>query len=340
MTAGDQVRSVDHTATVTAVTFDTDGTHVAVGDTDGVVTVSPVRGGDPTAIMPNGIVVTGLRFVPGGPLLVLTQAGSFAYDPGTGAPGPHAAVDAIVATLDAAGTALLAVGFQRSLALVDPIAGATTHTLSVDLDPDAVAWSPDGTAFAVGTEHWDEDDSAARGSVRIFDATTAAERARYVHDHTVHGLAFTPDGAGLVITSADGTVCLLDVVTGTPSWTNPFSDMTMAFALGPSGQWGAFGLADGTARVVRMSIGVEHHSVPLRSVPSGLIVSPDGHWLAAASNDGNLDVVELATGTSLFTFGFTGDIASGQDVPGLAFTPDSRLLGVAAGTSVLVLDTQ
>ena len=69
----------------------------------------------------------------------------------------------------------------------------------------AVAFSPDGTRVATGSED---------GSARVFDAATGAEISRFRHGKAVYTVAFSPDGTRVATGSEDGSARVFDAATG------------------------------------------------------------------------------------------------------------------------------
>lgn len=89
-------------------------------------------------------------------------------------------------------------------ALVDLVAGRVVRrgTFPMSL-PSIVAFAPDGTRVAVGSE---------KGDVLIVDPATGENLAtpRIVHQGWVNGIAFSPDSSLLVSSGFDGGVALFD----------------------------------------------------------------------------------------------------------------------------------
>ena len=78
--------------------------------------------------------------------------------------------------------------------MFDAATGAELSRLDHGYAVRAVAFSPDGTRVATGSDD---------GSARVFDAATGAELCRLDHDGGVHAVAFSPDGTRVATGSGD-----------------------------------------------------------------------------------------------------------------------------------------
>ncbi len=94
--------------------------------------------------------------------------------------------------------------FEREVKLWDVATKENTITLELDWGDGVatVAFSPDGTTLAFGTEH----------SIKLWDMTTNGDiHTLEGHEDTVFSAVFSPDGNTLASASRDGTVKLWDV---------------------------------------------------------------------------------------------------------------------------------
>jgi WD40 repeat protein len=89
-------------------------------------------------------------------------------------------------------------------ALVDLVAGRVIRRGSLPMGvPSIVAFAPDGTRVAVGSE---------KGNVLIVDPATGKDGAapQLVHQGNTNGIAFSPDSSLLISSGGDGSVALFD----------------------------------------------------------------------------------------------------------------------------------
>jgi WD40 repeat protein len=107
------------------------------------------------------------------------------------------------------------------------------------------------------------------------------------HTDIVTGVAFSPDGKQLVTASADGSVRLWDVATGTELHRFPgVPGGTFGAAFSPDGKYVASGGIDGTARLWNVQTGQEvRRSVGHTGLVRTVAFSPDGKYLLTASED-------------------------------------------------------
>ncbi len=106
----------------------------------------------------------------------------------------------------------------------------------------AVAFSPDGTTLAAGTEN---------RVIRLWDAATGQERAPLRgHTDIIHGLAYSPDGRLLASASMDKTVKLWDTTSGKELVTlEGHTNAVKCVAFSPDGKLVASGSWDSTAKI-------------------------------------------------------------------------------------------
>jgi eukaryotic-like serine/threonine-protein kinase len=179
-------------------------------------------------------------------------------------------------------------------------------------------FSPDGMRVAVVRD----------SEVRIHAAADGARLATCTgHLQNVLGVAFRPDGTGLLTAGHDGTIRLWDTATGAAlqAW-HGHTDSVTTLAWGPDGQWFISGGRDPTVRRWAVGGGQE----PLRvTIPGGLrrwlALAPDGRRLATIT-DRELRLWDADTGRSLAALG-----VDGPDFLSAVFTPDGRHLITSAG---------
>jgi WD40 repeat protein len=184
--------------------------------------------------------------------------------------------------------------------------------------PLALAFSPNGTLFAVGD---------VTGAVTIFDLNGNLLRTLHGHTDFVRDVTFSPAGGILASASDDGTVLLWDVASGEQIEAfegHPGYVRTVAFA--PDGQLVVTGCDDGVVRLWDAGNGtllreLRGHGDYVRDVA----ISPDGAVIASASDDSTVRLWDALTGEELTVLRGHNDW-----VRGVAFSPDGSILASAA----------
>ena len=280
---------------VTAVTWSTTGSLLAVGVVDGsVVLLDPGQPGSSRVVAVRQ-AVTALAFSPDGRLLAAgTDRGSVVLlDPAAGTVSGRleaggGRVDGLAFSPDGR---LLAAGTEDgSVALLDP--GARTRLAKLDAGGrvTGLAFSPAGTTLAVGTD---------TGTVMLVDPMRRARRSSWVTglDHQVTALAFPRDDQLAVAESTHGgdpVVGLWDparqaILQSLPQRANPDA---IAFS------------RDGSMLAVVANKAIELWDMPTRTSLGvlrgeegdglgGLAVDPDGRLLAAGGLDGSVAVWDV-----------------------------------------------
>ncbi len=189
-----------------------------------------------------------------------------------------------------------------------------------------VAWSPDGSQFATGSED---------GTVRVWDAATGAELATLAGPGgEIYGVAWSPDGSLIAAGAADTIVWVWDAATGeVVARLEGHADVVRSVAWSPDGSRLASGSADGVVRTwIAETWAAENtlsgHTAAINSVAW----SPDGAELASGADDMTVRVWDAATGAALATFeGHTDRVWS------VAWSPDGARLASGSQDGVVII---
>ena len=198
-----------------------------------------------------------------------------------------------------------------------------------------MAYSPDGTALAVGGD----------GSVQLWNVASRTLRATHVLPAAMVVNATSFSRADVIaVALSDGTVALLDGQTLKPVGA-PFSVVTSqgqqaeSVSFSPDGQLLASGADDGTVRLFDVSdparprqvADVHASGTPVYTVT----FAPDGATLAAASLDDVVRLYQLSGNGLSLTGRPLGGMAS--YAIGLAFSPNSKTLAVGSADKTVHL---
>jgi WD40 repeat protein/serine/threonine protein kinase len=215
-----------------------------------------------------------------------------------------------------------------------------------------VAFSPDGKLAASTSGRLSPVSPKVDNSVRVWDPTTGEELYRRGeedggHTDTVMDPAFSPDGRILATSSADSTIILWDVETGTViRRLTGHEDWVNRVAFTPDGQ--KLLSVSGNFLITALPIpglGTRDASVRLWDVASGeeirrfgaqgeghmgpvisLAVSPDGRYAVSGDTYGLIILWDITTGEEVRRMETPGDW-----VCSLAFTPDGSAILSALG---------
>jgi WD40 repeat protein len=159
----------------------------------------------------------------------------------------------------------------------------------------AVAYSPDGTRVATGSED---------RSARVFDAATGTEISRLDHGSWVRAVAFSPDSTRVATGSGDRSARVFDAATGTEICRLDHDDYVTAVAFSRDGTRLATGSGNqlpsgGSVRVFDAATGTEVSRLDHDSDVTAAALRPDGTQVATSSNDGSARVIDAATGAQI-----------------------------------------
>lgn len=215
----------------------------------------------------------------------------------------------------------------------------------------SVEYSPDGQLAASGSGRIDPFGPNIDNALSIWNPLTGEElfhltEAEGGHSDALTGIDFSPDGRLLASGSADKTIILWDVETGTVvRRLEGHQDWVVRVAFTPDGQQllstsGNFLLtalplpsltSDASVRLWDVTTGKEirrfggedgGHQVPVMS----LDISPDGQYAVTGDSDGIIILWDMATGTEIRRMESPGDWVSN-----LAFTLDGAGIFSALG---------
>jgi WD40 repeat protein len=188
----------------------------------------------------------------------------------------------------------------------------------------AVAFSPDGRALAVG---------GSDQVIHVRDLDGGAPRALRGLAGPVNALAYSPDGAWLASASDDHSVALWDARAAAPEprVLGRHDDVATVVAFSPDGRTLASAGGDGKVRLWDVATGAVRVLAGHTLAVWGLAFSPDGATVASGSHDKTVRLWPVAGGEARV---FHGPDAMGQ----LAFAPDGRWLAVVGESTVFRFD--
>ncbi|OBQ32840.1 MAG: hypothetical protein AN485_20395, partial [Anabaena sp. MDT14b] len=148
------------------------------------------------------------------------------------------------------------------------------------------------------------------------------------HSSSVYAIAVTPDGKTVISGSADDTIKIWDLGTGTEKFTlEGHSNSVNAIAVTPDGKTVISGSRDNTIKIWDLGTGQEKFTLEGHSDwVNAIAVTPDGKTVISGSYDKTIKIWDVETGTEKFTL--EGHSSS---VKAIALTSDGKT--VISGSS-------
>lgn len=190
----------------------------------------------------------------------------------------------------------------------------------------AVAFSPDGRAFATGTTD---------GALQLFDTATGRPLTRFLHPDQVRAVAFSPDGRRLLTGCTDRSARLWEIASGTLLLPPiPHSGLVFAVGFGADGKTLISGSWPNTVQVWDSNTG-QRIGEPIRADNKllCLAISDDGESVATGSEDGRARIWSLQTRKPAGK-----PLQAGGPIFSVAVSPGNQILAAGTEHEVVVWD--
>lgn len=337
-----QLRSVIHTASgsqVYSVAFSPDGHMLAIGEDGGVKLADPDTGQllEPEILDMNPAPPLSLP-----PLLAPSPGSSSAS--ASQQPTKDEVPNVVESVAFSPSGKVLAAGGDGGVELFDPVTGQTLGSPissgSATGLVSSMAFSPSGGELAAGYDS---------GTVELIDTRTEKLRRTPItvgapapgarHSQGWVSIAFNPSGKSVAVGGNDGTLRLLDPLTGEPlggpSTADVDASQVNSLAYSPDGETVALGDANGKVEFIDAVTG-RRRGPAITAFSSdedagseifSVAFSPDGKILAVAGSDGYLKFLDPASGREARSPFFVPD--QFIELGSVIFSPDGKLLAVS-----------
>ena len=273
-----------HTGPVLSVAFSPDSTTLASGSTDGTVKLWDMETKTNTATFEGDLFVYSVAFSPNGKTLAAGLHGGTInlWDLETGTNTAtfeeNLFLHSVAFSPDGR---TLAAGLEGGTVKLWDLKTNTSTSFSWPVgNVGSVAFSPDGSTLAAGLGNGD--DGSHHAAVKLVELGTKSIVTLSGHTQYIYSVAFSPGGAALASGSADGTVRLWDLETGT-STDFDLDSQVRSVAISPVGGILAAGLEETTIWIYDMETKRELATlVGNVSQPRSLAFSLDGTILASS----------------------------------------------------------
>jgi WD40 repeat protein len=325
-----------HGNQLASLAFAPGGKVLASADHNGLVILWDVTGGREVRRLEEGGGGAQVRFAPDGRLLAVGGQGRLnLYDSASGRPVrrlPRDADGAGALAFAPNGRLLAACGLRSGPAVWDIETGKEVLRVEAgEGDRCALAFTADSKrlVFAV------RDDPTWAGRLQLCEVATGKGVWHVEDSFAFTGLACPPDGRSLVCSSGDGSVGVLNALTGREQLPFPAHRRALtALAFSPDGRQILAASAERTFRLWDASTGREVRR--FTSAPKPVVLAAfaaDGKTVISASaRDRIVRLWDAKDGRELRHFSSAGEVAA------VAVAPDGKTLAVAADRIIHLLD--
>ena len=229
-------------------------------------------------------------------------------------------VDGVTAVAWSPDGTRIATGSDDGVWVLDAVTGEDLFSLERGREVGSVAWSPDGTRIATGSDE----------GVQVWDAVTGKELLSLERGREVWSVAWSPDGSRIVTGSTFDGVRVWDAVTGENVLSLKHSYRVGSVAWSPDGSRIAICSIFGDVRVWDAVTGEKLLSLSGYRVGS-VAWSPDSSRIATGSDEGGVQVWDAVTGENVLSL-------SGYRVGSVAWSPDGSRIATGSDEGVQVWD--
>jgi uncharacterized repeat protein (TIGR01451 family) len=227
---------------------------------------------------------------------------------------------------------------SNTVSVIDAATATVTTSVTVGTSPGGVAVTPDGTKVYVANAG----NFGGPFTVSVIDAATntlatTIPIANTPNPGALEGIAITPDGKKVYVTSSFNGVYVIDTATNTvkvPTIPLPFANTGIAVT--PDGTKVYVTAEFNGVSIINTATDTVTFTLPVGSsfiAPLNDAVTPDGKKVYVTNSDGTVSVIDTATNNVV------NNVIVGLNVPnGIAITPDGVQVYIENGANVLAFN--
>jgi WD40 repeat protein len=217
---------------------------------------------------------------------------------------------------------IVSIGAMTGARVVRTHDGSTVGSLVLPTRQESVAFDPVGNSLILAGED---------GQIRCLNASTWEEKWSQAASQSTWAIKFSPDGRYVGLGGQDKRCRVLDALTGSILLDREADQQSFAFS--PDSKALVSGAMNGGIKLFEAG-SWRLINERMQDGPVGVVAfSPEGNYFATGSTDGAVRV--FSTQLKLKSSFFTGER---QIVMDLAFSPDSKIIGLVAGNSARLFE--
>lgn len=193
------------------------------------------------------------------------------------------------------GSEIVSGGDDGQIEIWDATSGQQQTVFSADLGViNMLAWSPDNQYIAA---------AGSGGQIQIWRSDGSHVTGYHFGSSSINALSWSPDSKRLALASNDGTMWVVDALTGSNSWSYQIgSESVTTVAWSPNGKDIAAGGGDTIVQVLDSTTKKAVYSYTNQWAIEAVSWSPDSKRMASTDSAGQVEVWDALTGNNLFTY--------------------------------------
>jgi WD40 repeat protein len=229
------------------------------------------------------------------------------------------------------GNRIITSGNDKKVSMLNLLTAKQNFNILTQSPVRSLAFSPDGNWFVTAADDH---------RIRVWDAEDGSERLSMTQDGAVSKVVISPDGQWIATTGDDRTTRVWDAVTGAQVYQIPLTASGAELAFSNDGSYLVSTDQQGKVNIWNVSmLGARKDSIQFSGTLNNIQYSPSGDRIAVAGKNGVWLLNFDSTADTISRPAASPNLPFKSSVDQIAFSPDSKYLGITtAGKEIALYD--